>query len=351
MLTRSKIVPKGPDFDKSRPVTKDLCGCTITFSAPAAQDPFLSSKKWESEPQKINIYDKSQYTPYWVRRKNGEKEEFSSIKTITAYSSIWEFRGLPILEGYCGDLIFTLDVFQLDSLPVNESLFDNRVLSREAYKIFDITKLQDFHSGYSDDETDITDYRWPSFIGPINSQWLKHSGQDWLYMEDQPLIGKTQEICWITAIDHKIFLNFSFSYNRSSKKTGDPFGIEKKISKESFLELASKIFSSVNISVTKELEEKKKEAQSKPEANKKFIHNVSQEQIKNAEYILHMWSTGDTNGKNGNSRAPVEEISAFLRNRIKHQELPNSYTPDEILEIETQSASREVYLSEALTSK
>ncbi|SHF92422.1 hypothetical protein SAMN04487965_2965 [Microbulbifer donghaiensis] len=234
-----------------------------------------------------------------------------------------------------------IEINALEDLPVNESLFDNRVLAREVYKQFELTKLLDLHRGRSDDPLDITPYRWPSYIGPINCQWLSLQGADWLYLEDQPLLKIEQTINWNIAIDDKRYLTFRFSFTRSARNAGNPYRIEHRVPKDNFLGLMHQIMNSLNLELSPEAAARRAQIQAQPGASDKPLLGCTPEQVKEAKHTLYMWSgrgyQEEGKDRDDDHRANPEDVAAFIDERIKPRPLPNSYPPGELLKLSPQS--------------
>ncbi|MCX2778210.1 hypothetical protein [Microbulbifer thermotolerans] len=332
--------PKPPSFSKARVIEKDFSGNKLKFLAPPHRDPFSKIKSWEKEPNYFDIFNPEIFHSLKVRRKTGKQKNFDFRKTLIAYSSIWEFRGIPILQGYCGDLILIIDINTVEDLPVNESLFDNRILAKEAYREFELVKLQDLHRGQSDDPLDLTAYHWPSYIGPINSQWLSLAGHDWLYFEDQPLLRNEQTINWIIAIDDKRYLSFRFSFTRSASNAGNPYRIEQRVPRDNFLALMHKIMDSLTLGLNPKAAARRAQVQAQPGASDKPILTCTPEQVEEAKHVLYMWSgrgyEEPGKSRDDDHRANPEDVAAFIEERIKPRPLPNSYPPGELLKLEQQ---------------
>lgn len=345
MIFGNEKNPKGPSFRKARAVEKRLSGSRIRFLAPPHHDPLSSIQDWETEPASQDIFDRSRYRPLsWVR-KSGERHEFDNLRVLRVYSSRWGFTGLPILQGYCGHVNFLIDVNAVEDLPVNESLFENHVLAREAYRAFDLTELQDLHKGHSDDPTDYTPYRWPSYLGPLNCQWLEHGGSDWLYFENQPLVNDAEMVVWNAAIDDKHYLSCRFVIKRSARNAGNAYRIEQRVPRDNFLKLMQQIMDSLTLELAPEAATRRAQVQAQPGASNKPLLGFTQEQLEEAKHVLYMWSDREyedsSKGEDDDHRASREEVAAFVDERIKPRPLPNSYPPGELLELSPRPCAAE----------
>ncbi|SHF92383.1 hypothetical protein SAMN04487965_2964 [Microbulbifer donghaiensis] len=239
-----------------------------------------------------------------------------------------------------------VNINRVKDLSINESLFDNRVLSREAYLQLLSSKLHDFHEGHSDDPLDLTPYRWPSYLGPINCQWLAHNGNDWLYFESQPLVSGGEIVSWQTAIDDRHYLSCRFVITRSARNAGNPYRIEHRVSKKNFLCLMHQIMNSLNLELSPEAAARRAQIQAQPGASDKPLLGCTPEQIKEAKHVLYMWSGRgyQEEGKNreDDHRANPEDVVAFIDERIKPRPLPNSYPPGEVLKLSPKSFNEEI---------
>ncbi|WP_346837848.1 hypothetical protein [Microbulbifer sp. SAOS-129_SWC] len=345
MIFGSEKNPKGPAFKKARPIEKNLSGIKLCFRAPPSSDPLSSIEEWESEPASRDIYDLSVFRPLnWIR-KSGERHEFKEIQMLRAYSSRWGFRGLPIIEGYCGYINFLIDVNFVDDLPVNETLFENQTLAREAYRSFELTELSDTHKGHSDDPMDLTPYSWPSYLGPINSQWQNLGNSDWFYFESQPLVNDSEMITWNTAITDKHYLSCRFIINRSARNAGNSYQIEQRVPRNNFIEFANQVMETISIELPLDMLKRRAQIQAQIKANEKVILTCTRMQVEEAKHVLYMWSDREYEapgkGEDDDHRADPDDVAAFVDERIKPRPLPNSYPPGEVLNLESQANTAE----------
>lgn len=351
MIFGSERNPKGPNFRKARTIEKDLSGSSIRFLAPPSSDPLSSIEDWESEPDSQDIFDSERYQPLnWVR-KSGDRYNFEQLQVLRVYSSRWGFSGIPLLQGYCGHINFLIDVNRVDDLPVNESLFDNRILARETYRALDLTELQDLHKGHSNNPMDLTPYRWPSYLGPLNSQWLQQGGTDWLYFESQPLIDDTETVTWNAAIGDKHYLSCRFVIVRSARNAGNAYRIEQRVPRDNFLALIQQIMGTLTLKLSPEAANRQARMQTQPGASDKPLLICTTKQVKEAKHVLYMWSDREyedtKKGEDDDHRANPEDIAAFIDERIKPRPLPNSYPPGEPLQLSAHSPSAEPQVSQA----
>ncbi|MCX2796041.1 hypothetical protein OQJ62_14030 [Microbulbifer thermotolerans] len=336
MLIGTEKKPKGPKFSRSRPIEKNLSYTRLKFLAPPHKDPFSDLDSWETEPKSIDIDDRSIYRS----RKLPNGKNLNGFFSARAYSSRWAFCGIPLLQGYCGHMNLLVDVNLVDNLPINETLFDNNVLTREVYNEFLQTELNDLHEGYSDDPLDVTQYRWPSYLGPINCQWSHIGDSDWLYFEDQPLMRKNQTIFWNVAISDKQYLSFRFVITRSARNAGNPYRIEQRVPRDNFLALMHKIMDSLTLDLNPKAAARRAQVQAQPGASDKPILTCTPEQVEEAKHVLYMWSgrgyEEPGKSRDDDHRANPEDVAAFIEERIKPRPLPNSYPPGELLKLAQQ---------------
>ncbi|GAA5443050.1 hypothetical protein Misp06_01226 [Microbulbifer sp. NBRC 101763] len=345
LYNRSKY-PKGPDFQKARKIQKELSGCKTSFLAPPQSDPYSSMGIWESEPNIIDINDLSKFKPLEWRLKSGELRYFSEVQTLCIYSNRWGFNGLPIIQGQRGDVSFFINVNLIKDLPVNETLFHNRVLAQETFRIFDLTFLQNLHKGRKSTPFDLTPSRWPSFLGPINFQWVNQGGSDWLYFESQPLKDDLELINWSTPITEKHLLSCQFYINRSSTNAGNAYRINQSVQRENYLRLTQEIMNTFEIELTSNHKQKYKRTQSLLDANEKPILTCTSKQIDNAKHVLQSWSDLEFIDSKKNSeddhKASIEEVTKFLEDRIQPKLMPNSYPAEEEIQISSRIPPKEI---------
>jgi len=237
----------------------------------------------------------------------------------------------------------------VDDLPINETLFDNNILTKEVYRELEFTKLQDLHKGHSDDPMGFTNYAWPTYLAPINCHWLQQGGCDWLYLESQPLLDNLETVTFYTAIDEKLYLSFQFVIVRSARNAGNPYQIDKRVPRDNFLSLIQRIMNSVNLELNAEAKCHRSQTQSHPGANKKPVISCTPDQLKDAKHVLYMWSARGFEqpgkGKDDDHRADPKDVAAFIEERIKPRPLPNSYPPGEVLSLESQASAAEAQTS------
>ncbi|MCK7596504.1 hypothetical protein M0G74_04365 [Microbulbifer sp. CAU 1566] len=334
MIFGTQKNPKGPSFGKSRTINKNISGHSLKFSAPPSKDPFSNIESWEDEPDDIDLLDKNSYKPTEISDSDINKHLLWS----RIYSNIWEFRGLPIIDGYCGSLTMLINLHEVDDLPVNESLLKDEILTKEAIRILQISNARDFNTGISYDPFDLTEHQWPSHIGPLNLQWVTLNNNEWLYFENQPLVENKNQYLWHIAIDEKHYLRCIFSIKRSAMNAGNPFRIENHVSKDNFLDFMYKIMETMEVNLSAESASRKPTAQSHQAGNKRPHYKLTPDQIEEAKHVMYMWSAkGFTeNGKDENSdhRASPEDVSAFIENYLQPRLLPGGHPPSNSLNLD-----------------
>ncbi|WP_445363482.1 hypothetical protein ACJJIQ_01510 [Microbulbifer sp. ANSA003] len=318
---------------------KDISGCKFTFTAPPYSDPFSDNQEWETEPTYFDILNDEGYQPitYKSFRDLDEEIEFPHVQFLNTYSSRWAFKGMPILQSYGGFIGLCVGVEFVGDLPINETLFNNNTFLKEVYRTYELTKLQSFNSGLVSDPFDLTQYRWPSYLGPLNSQWVEHGGVDWLYFETQPLVNGSDTLCWQTAISDKHILSFNFSIRRSGLNAGNAFRMNQRTSLDNYICFIKRIMDSLVLELPPELSARRMEIHSVPSAASKSLFGCSTQQIEDAKYVMQMWSgrgyRDAKRDKNESHRATFEEVSTFIDKRIQPRPLENSYSLGEKIEI------------------
>ncbi|WP_444933035.1 hypothetical protein [Microbulbifer sp. JTAC008] len=331
--------PRAPSFRRARRIEKNLSGSKLTFMVPPPADPFPSAQKWEAEPEEFDIFEANNFCPISYRSSDNldDKIKFPDITYLRVFSSCWGFKGMPIIGGYGGDIRLIAAVTSIEDLPVNESLFDTRVLAKEVYRSYELEDLHDFHSGLKDDPFDLTQYRWPNYLGPINCQWVKQADKSWLYFESQPLRNKPDKISWHTALADRLFLSFSFTITRAPSHTANAYRASQRTSWGNYISFAQRIVNSLDLRLTSDLSERLFQVQKQPGAKDKQILSFTSKQVKDAKYVMRMWSdsgyTAPGKGVDEDHRASIGEVSSFIDKRIQHRPLHNSYPLGDKIEV------------------
>ncbi|WP_445364484.1 hypothetical protein ACJJIQ_09795 [Microbulbifer sp. ANSA003] len=333
------VFPHGPSFRSARKIEKTLSGSKLSFIVPPPADPFSSIQKWEVEPDEFDIFAAENFRPISYRSSKNldDKIKFPGVTYLRIFSSCWGFKGVPIIGGYNGNIKLIVDVNSVEDLPVNKSLFDARVLAKEVYRKYELEDLHDFHKGLKDDPFDLTQYRWPNYLGPVNCQWIKQANKCWLYFESQPLRRKFDKLSWYTPLTDKHFLSFKFNITRSASNAGNAYRINQRVSWKNYISFAQRIVDSLDLHLTSDLSERLVQFQTQPVAKEKPILCFSSKQVKDAKYVMRMWSdsgyTAPGKGENEGHRASIDEVSNFIDKRIQHRPLHNSYPLGDKIEI------------------
>ncbi|WP_444943845.1 hypothetical protein ACJJIK_00140 [Microbulbifer sp. ZKSA006] len=334
-----EIFPRAPSFRRARKIEKNLSGCQLSFIAPPYSDPFSSIEDWETEPDSIDIFNKSAYhsIEYKSAKDLDKHIEYPNIKVIGLFSSIWAFKSMPFFSSYGGAVRCGIGIASIDDLPINETLLDNKTLLQEVFRRYDLTRLQNFNSGINSDFFDLTQYRWPKYLGPLNSQWVQQGGLDWLYLETQPLVSDPDSISWHTAISNKQILSCYFTIIRSGSNAGNAFRINQRTPWDNYIEFVQRIMDSLKLKLSPELSAHRIEVKSQPGANSKPIFGCTPQQIEDAKYVMQMWSgrgyRDSKRDKNESHRASPKEVSEFIDKRIQPRPLHNSYPLEEKIEV------------------
>ncbi|WP_444931781.1 hypothetical protein ACJJIF_08455 [Microbulbifer sp. SSSA002] len=333
------LSPRAPSFRRARKIEKNLSGHQLSLMAPPYSDPFSSIEDWETEPDSVDIFNMETYRPikYRSAKNIDEFAEYSNIKVQTLFSSIWGFKGIPIFSDYQGDIQCGISLTAIDDLPINETLFHNKTFLKEIFRRYDLTRLQNFNSGINIDFFDLTQYRWPSYLGPLNSQWVEQGGLDWLYFETQPLACDSDSIGWHTAISDKHILSCNFTITRACSNAGNAFRINQRANWENYINFVQHIMDSLKLELSPELSARRIEVQSQPCASSKPIFGCTPQQIEDAKYVMRMWSdTGymeSGKSRDADLRASPEDVSEFIDKRIQPRPLHNSYPLEEKIEV------------------
>ncbi|WHI46631.1 hypothetical protein ACJJIW_20070 [Microbulbifer sp. JMSA004] len=334
-----EIFSRGPNFRRARRVEKTLSGSKLSFMVPPPSDPLSSSQKWDVEPEEFDIYEAKSYRPISYRSSKNldEKINFPAIKYLKIFSSCWGVKSRPVLGGYGGNIKLFATVVSIEDLPINESLFDTNVLAKEVYRKYELIDLHNFDPGLKKDPFDLTQYRWPSYFGPINCQWVKQDGKSWLYFESQPLRNKPDRISWHTALTDKHFLSFRFDITRSASNAGNAYRVNQCIPWEDQISFAQDVVDSLCLNLTSDLSDRLVKVQAEPEANDKPILSFTSRQESDAKHVMRMWSSSGyiapDQGGSGDNRASADEVSTFIDKRIQHRPLHNSYPLGDKIEV------------------
>ena len=320
MLFGSEQNPKGPGWRRLRKVEKDLSGTRVNFMAPPLRQPIPCGFEAESQPNSFDLNDPSIYSLF------GDFDSEKQIYDALIWRSGWNYTGRPILDGETlGHLIMALCVQELRDLPVNHSLFQRSEMIELAKRLHDVTDLGQHHDGHSEDRDpfDLTRYRWPNHLSPINCQWLDRNGREWLYFETQPLWDGPTKFYWLTPISHQRYIMAHFHVNRWLYNAGNPFR-EQRSPIDNYRELMENIMNTmvVDLSPTSKNEQQMLHtlAQDFP-----FYH-CSEQLVDQAKHTLYMWSAkgyrNKSKPKDADHRAPKEEVAAFIDQRIQPRPLP-----------------------------
>ena len=320
MLIGTQRNPVGPSFRRAKRIEKELSGTRISFVAPGSKPPF-PDLQWGQEMESLDLFDQERFKPV----KGADKNELQGLSWAVVYSGSWEFRGLPIVHGYCGHVNCVIDVHLSNKLPVNESLFDPKVLAREVYNELEKVKLDELHDGHSDDSFDLTAYRWPSYLAPINNQWVSRGGAEWIYFEIQPLVSDGESFVWSTAISDKHYLVCYFHMVRSAGNAGNPYRIEERVARDNFLVFMHQIMDSFKLDLSAEAKAEQAAVVLKGSGQLKPVYSFSAELLEQAKHVLYMHSgTGyKDSGRNLDERhrADPKDVAAFLERRIKQRQI------------------------------
>jgi len=324
MLFGTRRNPKAPSYRHAKRIKKDLSGTLVSFVAPDSYSPFAIRQAGDEG----DILDLASIDCF-KQELAADKTEIPGVRVATIYTGSWAFRGLPLLHGYCGSVKCHFEVKRVDDLPINESLFDNSVLAQEVYKSLELTVINDLHEASSSDPFDMTSYQWPSYLTPINCQWLPRGDSEWVYFEDQSLASGPSAITWSTAISERHYLICNYYIKRSALNGGNPYRIEQCVSRDNFLAFVHKIMDSFKIELSPSAKAEQERVRIQIPQQSRPVLSCSAEQVALAKRVLHHYSGFDYNEKGKDpskvQRADPKDVAAFLEERIKPRPLPGSY--------------------------
>ncbi|MFD1215238.1 P-loop NTPase family protein [Microbulbifer celer] len=278
----------------------------------------------ENQADSFDLDSSEIWLPHEQESRDGAKRISHEVEIWT---SGWNFTGRPLLDGESlGRLLMQIDLVEARDQPVNSSLLQRRELARLAQDYCTDDYLGSYHKGHAEDRNpfDLTQYRWPDYLGPINSQWLDRNGGEWLYFEAQPLHQHGDSFYWLHSIGHQRCLRVRFLVERSIPNAGNPYR-EQRSPLDNYRQLMENIMDSMTVELS--------EAASIEKSN---IHNAdgdyplphcTEQLVKEAKHTLYMWSgagyTDRTQPKQGGDhRAPKEDVAAFIYQRVQPRPLP-----------------------------
>lgn len=322
--------PRGPSWRAARPVIKHLSGTRVSLQAPPLRPNAYMSFAIGREPDVFDLEAPDTLEPIVYDRHYPSPKPAGSERAdrrLTIWSSGWNFTGRPLLDGASiGDLEVQMVVEEIDDLPVNCSLFRRDDLLRYAKGYFSEGWLGSFHEGYGEDRDpfDLTEYHWPCYLAPLNTQWLERNGSSWLYFESQPLRDGTDEFYWLCPVGHRRCLRVTFDVSRSLYNAGNPYR-EQRSPISNYLQLMENIMSTIVVELSESAE---REQASIHNTEDHFpLFHCTETQVNEAKHTLYMWSGAGYWDKSqpkqgGDHRAPKEDVATFIDQRIKPRPLP-----------------------------
>jgi hypothetical protein len=327
MIFGSERHPKGPKWSKATRIVKDLTTATLEFKAPLPTPPF-TDRNWAEEGDHFSTLDFNNVNP-----KDLEEDEQKT--SVIIYSNSWEYRGLPILEGYCGDIRFFVRINKVKNLPVNTNLFASESLANAILQEHKVTFLSKTHEARFDDPYDLTELKWPNYLSPINSQWVVKDNNQWLYCEGQPLVNGKNIVTYYSALTHDTYLSFRFLITRSAMNAGNAYRIEQRIPLTNFLTLVHNIMDSVKIRFSDNSREEELSQKNAAHDADMPVIEASPEYIELAKHVLYMWSarqyTDTKKPKKKDHRAAKNDVADFIDAKVTPRPLPNSLPRGEVL--------------------
>lgn len=323
MLFGTEKYPKPPSFKRAKCHTTSLSGNRLSFKVPPSFG--FDSHYQESVEPEIDIFQSEIYQPFI---KSGETESRFDAELLSLFVGSWQFKGIPFLQDYYGEVILNIKIFDLSVLPEGESLFDSGIFSREVDRWIDEGILSKTHQGIGETSYDFGIGQWPNFLSPVNGQWLERNGLDWYYFESCPLWGKSTRCTWQTPIGHRNYLQINFSINKSTYNAGNPYRVDQRIPSTAYLDYIHKVMDGLELTLSAEALKQQSEI---PLERRQLRPNLActAEQIEQAKYVTYMWSGMEYTEKNCQDhmgRASKEEISKYIDEKIKFRPLPGSYS-------------------------
>ncbi|WP_320818867.1 hypothetical protein [Thalassolituus sp.] len=328
---RSRKNPKGPSMSQARHIKKDLGIARLAFMAPAPSPRFDQLTILEGQPDSVDALDTSIYT-----RQLGTNNRYypNYMQKFRAYNNEWKFNGFPIIEGACGDISLVIDVIRIDDCPVNESFFNKSNFAMACLADIKYSRADIHTEPPKNDIFNLTPQKWPDYLGPINSQWIKKSNTDWLYYEFQPLVSSSLKIIWATPLTDQHFILFSFSISRSCPNNNNAYREEEPVPRKNFLDYIHKFMDTVEIELQPEFEQKL-EQQKKLENEAKPVIEATPEHIALAKTVMHEWSDcqykDPSKDKEEDHRAPFKDVSDRIDWIVTPKPIPGSYPRGELI--------------------
>lgn len=327
---RSRKNPKGPTMSQARHIKKDLGIGRLDFMAPAPSPRFDKLTNWVGLPDSLDALDLTIYT-----HKLGSNGHFpDNIQKYRVYNNEWQFKGLPIIQRACGEITLVVDVIRIDNLPINENLFNKRDLALTCLENIKYAHAEVHTEPPKNDVFNLNPQKWPTYLGPINSQWIKKINTDWLYYEFQSLTHHSSTVAWITPLTDQHFILFNFSVSRSCPNNNNAYRIEEHVPRKNFLDYIHKFMDIVEIELQPEFEQKR-EQQKKLEDEAKPVIEATPEHIALAKTVMHEWSDcqykDPSKDKGEDRRAPFKDVSDRIDWIVTPKPTPGSYPRGELI--------------------
>ena len=322
MLFGSEKNPKGPSWSNLRDIEKCISGTQIQFSTPPLRLPLQGRTDLEMQPDRFDLDDTAIYK---TCDRSGTD---TGLLDARIWLSGWNFTGRPFLDSdSVGDLVFRLSVLKLEDLPVNQSLFNHSALNDLVRRFHVCTEIGGDHKGHAEDRSpfDLTQYRWPNYLSPINSQWLNRNGNEWLYFESQPLWNGAQEFYWLSPIGHQYCVMGHYMVTHWLRNAGNSYRQVERSSTDAYRQLMLRIMDTMSIELSSDAEAERKSVYNPSEPF--YLPSCSERLVEQAKHTLYMWSGKGYTDKSqpkqgGDHRAPKEDVAAFIDQRIKPRPLP-----------------------------
>lgn len=321
MIFASKKTPKGPAWKKPLTIVKTFSGFEIKFTTPERGDaPGLDGDEYPEN--EFDLFGND-----FEAQENIDGRKSESIFEKPIYAEGWKFYGNPLIErNQLGHVVCGIRIGQIKDLPVNRSLMQREELLRQLERLFSESDIGGYHTGYgeTEDPFDLTEYRWPNCLAPLNSQWIKINGVEWLYAESLPLHHLSDSNYWITPLTHDRYLIVRYFIQRYCANSGNPFRSEEATPIIAYRELGERLMSTMQLKLPREWHSERKNF--RQEDIRFPLPELDAQKLPPAVYTMYQWSGAEYFGKNRISdedpRAPREQVAAFIHRRIQPRPLP-----------------------------
>ncbi|MBY6212677.1 hypothetical protein [Microbulbifer agarilyticus] len=324
MLFGNEQNPKGPSWSTARQIEKNLSGIKVSFVAPPYRPPIYGEGTMEGQAGSFDLNSPKVWT---TLEREGRDGAMHISHEVEIWTSGWNFTGRPWLDGESlGRLLMQIELVEIRDQPVNNSLFQCSELTRFAQSYCTDGHIGHYHKGRAEDRNpfDLTQYQWPDYLFPINSQWLDLNGSEWLYFEVQPLLHLADRFYWLCPVGHQRCLRVRFMATRQLRNAGNPYR-EQRSPLDNYRRLMEKIMDSMTVELS---EAARIEKSNHHNTDGDYpLPRCTEQLVREAKHTLYMWSGKGYTDKSqpkqgGDHRASKEDVAAFIDQRIQPRPLP-----------------------------